>query len=121
MLRQTQQEKTERTFRLLDTDSDGRINRSDFEAMASRVIGAYGEPSSPKARAVRDAYVNEWEQGFAHRAGGGEDGALTLNDFKEVADEFMNANGGDGYHQTVRPVIQAIVDLADTEGDGVLS
>ncbi|WHT22851.1 EF-hand domain-containing protein [Crossiella sp. CA-258035] len=105
-------------FKKWDVNGNGRIERSDYEAEAMRIIKAFGEsPESPRGRAVRDAFIGMFEY-QASEAGVGPNGALTQDQFLAVNEKLMFKDGDVGFSRLLRPTIRAIVDLCDTDGDG---
>lgn len=113
-------ERLEQRFRLWDVDHDGRIERSDFEAEAQRIVKAFGEtPDSPRGAGVMNAYLNMYDF-LARAAGVGEEG-LSLEQFCDVVNREMIQQGNSGFARVLRPTIRAIVDLCDVTGDGAIN
>jgi Ca2+-binding EF-hand superfamily protein len=111
-------DRLKKRFEKWDVDANGRIDRSDYEAEARRIIKAFGEdPASPQARAVRDAYIGMYEF-LASKAGVGANGSLTEEQFLEVVEAQIFTEGDSGFNRVVRPTIAAILGLCDTDGDG---
>lgn len=108
-------------FQKWDVNGNGRIERSDYEAEAMRIIKAFGvSPDVPQGKAVLDAFRGMFEY-QATEAGVGPDGALTQEQFIAVNDKLMFKDGDVGFSRLLRPTIRAIVDLCDTDGDGEVS
>lgn len=104
-------------FDLWDVDNDGRIERSDLQAEATRIVQTFGEDeSSPRGRALLDSYQNMYDY-LASKAGVGDEG-MNLPQFVEVAKKEMINQGDQGFARVLRPTIRAIVDLVDTNGTG---
>lgn len=115
------EQRLRRRFDMWDKNGDGTIDRTDWEGEAKRILLAFGETeSSPKGRALTDAYLGMWEH-LAGQAGVGRDGALGFDQFKAVAAEQVLDRGQDGFDEVLRPTISAIADLCDTDGDGQVS
>ncbi|MFD5513593.1 EF-hand domain-containing protein [Streptomyces sp. NPDC127051] len=114
-----QRERTQERFDLWDVNGDGQIDRADWDAEAQRILQAFEEaPGSPAARALTDAYLGMWGF-FASKAGIDEQtGALTPEQFSNIAEKHVLENGGAGFTRVVKPTIQAIVELVDSDGDG---
>lgn len=109
-----------RRFALWDVDRDGRIERTDFQAEAERIIQAFGEDTtSPRGRGVMDAYLNMYDF-LASKAGVGNEG-LDLQQFIDVVKREMINKGNSGFARVLRPTIRAIVDLCDVTGDGAIN
>ncbi|GAA5062216.1 EF-hand domain-containing protein [Streptomyces similanensis] len=117
-----QLDRVQERFTLWDVNGDGRIDRADLDAEAWRILQAFGEShGTPAARTLTDAYVGLWGF-FAGKAGVDEQtGSLTLEQFSLVAQEYVLNNGDAGFARYVQPVIQAIVELVDVDGDGQVS
>ena len=105
-------------FEMWDVNGNGRIERSDYEAEANRIIEAFGEtPQSAKGRVLLDAYLGMFDH-LATKAGVGPNGALTEQQFTEVVESQMFEQGDAGFARVLRPTVSAMVGLADTDGDG---
>ncbi|KJK35171.1 signal transduction protein [Streptomyces variegatus] len=116
-----QEQRLRRRFDMWDKNGDGTIDRSDWAGETKRILLSFGEnESSPKGRALADAYLGMWEY-VAGQAGVGVDGALGFEEFKGVAREQVLDRGQAGFDQVLRPTISAIADLCDTDGDGQVS
>ncbi|ANN17223.1 signal transduction protein [Amycolatopsis orientalis] len=111
-------DRLKKRFQKWDVNGNGKIEKSDFEAEASRIIEAFGEdPTSPQARAVRDSFATMYEY-LATKAGTGPKGPLNERQFTEVIEAQIFQEGDSGFDRVVRPTIAAIVGLCDTDGDG---
>lgn len=116
----TTQDRLERRFVLWDSDGDGRIQRSDWEAEARRILTAFGErEDSPRGGAVISSYLGMWDY-LSSQAGPGTS-SLTLDQFKSIAHDHIIDPGDAGFSSVLRPTIRAITDLCDTDGDGKIS
>ncbi|AMW08811.1 signal transduction protein [Streptomyces qaidamensis] len=121
MTTSVQEQRLRRRFDMWDKNGDGTIDRSDWAGEAKRILLSFGESeSSPKGRALADAYLGMWEY-VAGQAGVGVDGALGFEEFRNVAAEQVLDRGQAGFDQVLRPTISAIADLCDTDGDGQVS
>lgn len=119
--RTLQQERLEQRFDLWDANGDGRIDRSDFEAEALRILSSFGEPQgSPKARAVLGAYQNMW-QIAVERGDVDQDGSIDPEEFKRISTESLLDRGRAGFAEVLEPCISAVTDLADEDGDGLVN
>jgi Ca2+-binding EF-hand superfamily protein len=113
-----QQDRLEQRFALWDANHDGKIDQSDYDAEALRIVKAFGEPeASPKAQAVLKAYRGMWTYA-AKQQGIAPDGALTSEQFMKLSSQAVIDGGDKGFSQVVRPSIQAVADLCDEDGDG---
>lgn len=113
-----QEKRLQERFDLWDVNGDGTIDKSDWEAEARRILRGFGEPEdSPKANALMKAYLGMWDY-LSTKAGVGSNGALTPDQFRQVADEHILKDSGAGFGRAVQPTITSILKLADTDGDG---
>lgn len=113
-------QRLEQRFNLWDSDHDGRVERSDFQAEAERIIQAFGEDAdSPRGRAVLDSYLNMYEF-LASKAGVGKEG-LSRTQFTDVVMREMIDQGNRGFARVLRPTVRAIVELCDVTGDGAIN
>ncbi|MGH3761625.1 EF-hand domain-containing protein [Actinophytocola sp.] len=106
-------------FQKWDVNGNGYIERSDYEAEAQRILKAFGESvSSPKGRALIDAYLGMYDQ-MARHVGARQ--GVTENQFVQYVESQMFEQGDAGFNRVLRPTITAIVNLCDTDGDGQVS
>ncbi|MCX4581427.1 EF-hand domain-containing protein [Streptomyces sp. NBC_01571] len=119
MTTSVQLNRIQQRFDSWDVNGDGQIDRADWDAEAKRILQAFGEaPVSPAGRSLTDAYLGMWAF-FADKAGIDEhNGALTPEQFNHIAEEHVLENGGAGFSRVVKPVIRAMVELVDVDGDG---
>jgi len=113
-----QKERLDQRFGLWDANGDGRVDKSDFEAEARRILSSFDEAeTSPKGRAVLDAYRNMWVIA-AHEGGIPENGGIDQEQFKQISKASLLDRGEAGFAEVLRPVIAAVADLADEDSDG---
>jgi Ca2+-binding EF-hand superfamily protein len=116
----TTHDRLERRFELWDTNGDGRIERSDWEAEAQRILKSFGtDQDTPRGRAVMSSYMHMWDY-LASQAGNSTK-SLTLEQFKKVSHDHIINPGDVGFSNVLRPTIRAIADLCDHDGDGRVS
>ncbi|WP_062430660.1 EF-hand domain-containing protein [Herbidospora daliensis] len=111
--------KMHKFFTLLDADGDDVLTLADFTAAANRAATAFGwSPASDESIAIRQSYTALWQEVYAPMDLDGDAGL----DFHEYLTAHRKTILGlpDGY-QRVQPVAQAFLQLADTDGDGVLT
>ncbi|MEU3713775.1 EF-hand domain-containing protein [Streptomyces catenulae] len=114
-----QQSRLQQRFALYDTDNDGQISRADLEKEAQRIVEAFGEPTdSPRAQLLLHAYPLLFDY-LSEKVGAGD--TLTKDQFLQVAEEQVLADGPAGFARVLQPSIHAMVHLADTDGDGQIS
>ncbi|WP_028647117.1 EF-hand domain-containing protein [Nocardiopsis sp. CNT312] len=107
----------EARFRLWDSNGNGVIERSDFDAEANGIISRLGAEGTPKGEALRQAYMGM----FDRLAAGAGTQRMDRAAFIEVAEREIISQGDAGFAAMVQPTIQAIVDVLDTDGDGEIS
>jgi len=113
-----QDTRLKRRFELWDSNGDGTIDKSDYETEARRIVKAFGEQeTSPKGRALLTAYLGMWEK-LAAKAKVGSQGKVTLQQFADVSHQELVEGGDAGFDKNLRPTIEAIVKMCDTDGDG---
>jgi len=111
------QDRLERRFELWDTNHDGVIDRSDWEAEARSIVRGFGErENTPRAAALLSAYAHMWD--YLAAQVGPHATSMSLEQFKQVSHEHIISKGDAGFATVLRPTIQAIVNLCDTDGDG---
>ncbi|MGH3250892.1 MAG: EF-hand domain-containing protein [Trebonia sp.] len=109
-------ERLEKRFRLWDANHDGLIDRSDFETEASQLVRAFGEhENSPRASQVHSAFGQLWDY-LAEKVGPGTT-SMTLDQFEKVSLQEIIIPGDAGFSKVLRPMIQAVAALCDTNGD----
>ncbi|EGG47162.1 MULTISPECIES: EF-hand domain-containing protein [Streptomyces] len=114
----TQRKRLEQRFDLYDINEDGRIDRTDLEREAQRIVRAFGEhESSPRAQALLHAYPQMFDYLVA-RADLAAGSSMTKEQFVGVAEREMLRHGAAGFGKVLRPSIRAMVDLCDIDGDG---
>lgn len=107
-----------RRFELWDSNGDGSIDKSDYETEARRILQSFGEQeNSPKGRALMSAYLGMWDK-LATKAKVGPQGQVSLDQFMRVSEQELVEGGDAGFDRNLRPTIEAIVDICDTDGDG---
>ncbi|WP_433213096.1 EF-hand domain-containing protein [Microtetraspora malaysiensis] len=107
----------EERFRLWDSDGNGVIERSDFEAEADGILSRLGAHGTARGAELRQAYLDMFDR-LAAAAGSTR---LTREAFLQIADQEIVSKGDAGFASMVRPAIQAIVNVLDVDGDGAVS
>jgi Ca2+-binding EF-hand superfamily protein len=120
MLTDLQVSKLDRRFELLDVDGDGVINAADYDLAAAGVCAAFGHrPGSRAYDRVHMAYLTLWTRISREMDRQGA-GRITRRQFIDsCADAVVERDGG--YEQTIAPVADAVMDVIDANGDGLLS
>ncbi|MFL1428556.1 MULTISPECIES: EF-hand domain-containing protein [unclassified Nocardiopsis] len=108
----------EERFNLWDHNGNGVIERSDFEQEVQGILDRFGaDASAPGAAALRAAYLGLFDR--LARAAGTEE--LNKEDFLRAAEAEIVSRGNAGFAEVLQPTIQAILAIADTDGDGEIS
>ncbi|ACU37721.1 EF-hand domain-containing protein [Actinosynnema pretiosum subsp. pretiosum] len=115
------QERLERRFDMWDSNHNGLNERSDYETEANNILRAFGEDAStPQGKALISSFTAMFEY-FAEKAGVGPHGAMNKQQFMQVVEAEVFEGGDAGFSRAVRPTIQAIMNLIDTDGDGQIN
>ncbi|MET1072996.1 MAG: lipase family protein [Umezawaea sp.] len=102
-------------FTALDADGDGRLTEDDFEVFALRLVQAFGEPpGSPTALTIRRQYRELW-RALASGSDQDHDGAVSQTEYLDWLD-----TAHDGFDRDIRPLAEAVVQLVDTDGSGIV-
>ncbi|MCY0930304.1 EF-hand domain-containing protein [Streptomyces sp. H27-H1] len=112
--------KLDRAFAHLDVNEDRVIDEHDIIGLGSRLLSALGESAtSPKADQVMGGLVDFWQELFTE-LDLDRDGKVTPEEYKQGMTRLY-AQGGPAYDRSFRPMVQAILTIVDTDGDGVIS
>jgi Ca2+-binding EF-hand superfamily protein len=119
MLSELQKAKLDRRFELLDTDGDGYISGSDYDAAAANVCRAFDyAQGSPQYEKVHMTYLNLWVR-LSKRMDKAGEGRISRSQFvASCADMIVEHEGG--YERLIGPIIQAIFDVVDADENGTL-
>jgi Ca2+-binding EF-hand superfamily protein len=108
----------EERFNLWDHNGNGVIERSDFEQEIQNILGRFGaDPSGPGAAGLKAAYLGLFDR-LARAAGTDQ---MSKEDFVRAAEAEIVSRGNAGFAEVLQPTIQAIMGIADTDGDGEIS
>ena len=108
----------EERFELWDRDSNGVIERSDFEQEIQGILGGFGvSETSPGAAGLRAAWMGLFDR--LARAAGTE--RMDKEAFIRAAESEIVSRGNAGFAEVLQPAIQAVMAIADTDGDGLIS
>ncbi|MDT0328330.1 EF-hand domain-containing protein [Nocardiopsis lambiniae] len=111
-------DRLEERFRLWDHNGNGVIERSDFEQEIEGILSRFGVASSaPEAAGLRGAYLGLFDR-LAQAAGTEQ---MSKDDFVRAAESEIVGRGNAGFAEVLQPTIQAIMAIADTDGDGLIS
>jgi len=106
-------------FRTFDTDGDGFVERSDFEVSVARLGAEFGhEPGSPALQSLMGLSLRLWENLAA--ADTDHDGRISEAEYKAAfAAGLLDEPGS--FEREYRPYLEAIMRIADADGDGRLT
>lgn len=118
-LTDVQVRRIDRSFAHMDVDGNGYLERSDLQALGSRLILGFGEgPGSVKGRDVLDSFDGIWDM-LIKEMDTDRDGRLSPQEYRQGMDRtFID---GPHYDRVFQPAVEAAMRLCDTDGDGVLS
>ncbi|MER5871021.1 EF-hand domain-containing protein [Streptomyces sp. NPDC002044] len=112
--------KLERAFTHLDVNDDRVIDEHDIIGLGSRLLTALDEPAdSPKAAKVMGGLVDFWVELFKE-LDVDKDHKLTQAEYKQGMTRLFQDDGA-AYDRSFRPMVQAILTVVDTNGDGHIS
>lgn len=118
-LTELQQRKLNRRFDLLDADGNGYVERADCEAIARDLCATYDPDMRTAAgHKVYSAYLNLWEQVMVPMDTNG-DGKISREEF--MASAGQRTKTPEEYGRSIRPIIGAVTELCDRDGDGALN
>lgn len=118
MLSDLQRDKLTRYFRVYDIDDDGRIGPQDFQRVVENVRILHGlADGSPAHEALRDGYLDRWES-LRTAADADDDGGVDLGEWLTYWEGVVEDD--DRYEREVGGITARMLDLFDTDEDGVL-
>jgi Ca2+-binding EF-hand superfamily protein len=104
-------------FYTFDVDHSGAVTVEDFDAMARRILAAFGlDESSDKGRNLI-AGSRHFFQALAVLADTDRDGSITEAEWLRAAEEKL-LNKPQGFAEVVRPFSSAVTSVADIDNDG---
>ena len=119
MLTELQAAKLDRRFELLDADGDGFITAADYDQTASAVCEAFDYPQgSPQHERVHMTFLTMWDK-LSRKMDGKHTGRISRDQFLSSCADSIVERGG-GYDRNIKPVVDAVFDIIDADGDGVL-
>ncbi|MGW0905082.1 EF-hand domain-containing protein [Streptomyces sp. NPDC002853] len=112
--------KLSRRFATYDDDGDGFIERADFERSVARLGEAFGHgPDSRPVARLRELSLGLWEH-LARVADVDKDSRISEAEYKSA---FLAGllETPDSFDEGYVPFLDAIMDIADADGDGKLT
>lgn len=112
--------KIDRCFGHLDVNRDGHIQGHDLQALAARLLSNFAVPAdSPKGQQIVRTFV-EWWTALVSNMDVDGDQEISPEEFRTgMRATFVTPSGG--FDQFFKPAAQAIVEVADTDDDGIVS
>ncbi|WP_067473932.1 EF-hand domain-containing protein [Actinomadura hibisca] len=113
--------KFQKLFSFVDANGNGVIGRGDFLELAGRLNERFGaSPGSARANSVTASFERCWE-GIEAAVGAGDASKVTAKQYSDGLRQVF-AGGDDGaFDRLMAPMSDAVFDLCDTNGDGVIS
>ncbi|MEV7009357.1 hypothetical protein [Streptosporangium sp. NPDC051022] len=110
--------KLDRAFEHLDAGGNGTVEHDDLLGLGARILVGFGEsPTSAAGSKLIDGFESIWRALSAELALDDE-GAISPEEFRTG---MVSAFAGDErFDAAFRPAAEAIAELCDTDGDGVV-
>ncbi|GIG56207.1 calcium-binding protein [Longispora fulva] len=114
-----QNTKLDKAFGHLDVDGNGVVEHADVLALGSRLFAGFGEaPTSAKGQDVLNGLETFWQSLLSATDLDG-DRQISPHEWRTgMADAFIHDRAG--FDAGLRPAAEAVMRLADTDGDGTL-
>jgi Ca2+-binding EF-hand superfamily protein len=122
VLSELQRLKIEHRFNLLDADDNGIVERADFELVAWRVSTELSFERDIEPETIirlRKAYLALWDR-LCDGRDANQDGKVSREEFVASIGHVVVESQG-GYDQALRPIVDAVLDMLDYDGDGTVS
>ncbi|NGN63539.1 calcium-binding protein [Streptomyces sp. A7024] len=112
--------KLARRFQTYDTDRDGYVDRTDFQSACDRLGTAFGlGPDSAELKHLRELSDGLWQH-LARAADTNADGRIDLGEYQAAFAAGLLVTP-DSFDAGYVPFLDALMDIADTDGDGRLT
>jgi Ca2+-binding EF-hand superfamily protein len=110
--------KIDRSFTYVDVDGNGLITRDDLHGLGARLLAGFGvSPAGTPGRRVADSFDSLWDT-IASAADLNRDSRITPEEYRSsLIASFID---GDRFEPIFRPAIDAVLAVADTDGDGLI-
>ncbi|MGY0233766.1 EF-hand domain-containing protein [Longispora urticae] len=114
-----QDTKLDKAFGHLDVDGNGVVEHADVLALGSRLFAGFGEaPTSPKGQQVLNGLETFWQTLLSATDLDGDRRISPAEWRTGMANAFIHDRAG--FDAGLRPAAEAVMRLADTDGDGVV-
>ncbi|MGH9160713.1 MAG: EF-hand domain-containing protein [Vicinamibacteraceae bacterium] len=111
--------KLARRFRTYDSDGDGFIEQEDFALATTRMADAFGCGGTPVGQRLTEFALQLWRQ-LAAAADVDADGRISLAEYKGAFAKGL-LETPENFDKGYMPFLDAIMAIADTDGDGKLN
>ncbi|MDG4863044.1 EF-hand domain-containing protein [Streptomyces sp. T-3] len=112
--------KLARRFQTYDTDGNGYIERHDFELAVTRLADAFGlKPDATPVTHLRELALGLWTH-LAQAADKDADGRISEAEYKAAFAAGL-LETPESFDAGYVPFLDALMDIADTDGDGKLT
>lgn len=118
MLTELQKRKWTRLFRVYDANENGVVEKADFEEIFQNIVAARNlTPGTPEYEQLHAKFMEDWEY-LRQDADKNNNGKIELSEWLEHGDRRINSPE---MYQTNIDMANAIFELLDINGDGVIS
>ncbi|WP_412538142.1 EF-hand domain-containing protein [Longispora sp. K20-0274] len=115
-----QETKLDKAFGHLDVDGNGVVEHSDILALGSRLFAGFDEaPTSAKGQQVLNGLETFWQSLLSATDLDGDRQISPAEWRTGMATAFIHDHAG--FDAGLRPAAEAVMRLADTDGDGAVS
>ncbi|QKW07950.1 EF-hand domain-containing protein [Streptomyces sp. NA04227] len=112
--------KLARRFSTYDTDGDGYVDRADFESAVARLGEAFAlSPAAEPLARLRGLSLGLWDH-LVHVADTDHDGRISEAEYKAAFAAGL-LETPDSFDAGYKPFLDALMDIADEDGDGLLT
>ncbi|GAA2870868.1 EF-hand domain-containing protein [Streptosporangium fragile] len=110
--------KSDHWFKLVDVNGDGRIQKSDLQALGERTLSHFGyDKTSAKGRRLVEAYERAWVV-MVEAIDTDKDQEISKEEFRAYMEGNADKQNADAL---LRPITDAEFAAADVDDDGLLS
>ena len=119
MLSDLQKQKLGRLFNVLDSDHNGRLEKSDYDTVVSNLAKIHGwQPGSPEHSELEGLYMTIWGN-LKALADADNDGQVTPDEFMQFHAQMLSTP--DMYDQITIGTVDLLFEAFDANRDGFLS
>jgi Ca2+-binding EF-hand superfamily protein len=113
-----QTRKIDASFRHIDADGNGYIERDDLLGLGARLLAGFGlSPASETGNTVVERFDALWRT-LVETADADRDGRISPREYRaSMIGSFVD---GDRFDTVFHPAIKAVVDIIDSDSDGLI-